>query len=195
MAESSRWVRSRVTESARKAGLERLAAGGPRLGRTRHYPRLHFRGLGRLGGLVGQLLHRHARCSLIVSSDGRKLSSESVRNGSTPCPSHYPMRGSCPTRFFRHCDCGPFAAASWATPRSRWRNCLDSPVRRSRGGGPHTPRTAWRPSPGNVPAARSAPVAPSTMARRRGSGRSSTRKPLRTWELPRRCGPAGPSPT
>ncbi len=27
------------------------------------------------------------------------------------------------------------------------------------------------------------------------SGRSSTRKPLRTWELPRRCGPARPSPT
>ena len=35
-------------------------------------------------------------------------------------------------------DCVPFAAASWATLRSRWRNCLASPWRPSRGGGPPT---------------------------------------------------------
>src|SRR4051794_13492185 len=32
------------------------------------------------------ILHRHARCSLIVSCDGRKSSSGSVRNGGIPCP-------------------------------------------------------------------------------------------------------------
>ena len=62
--------------------------------------------------LTNWVLRRHARCSLIVSCDGCKSSSGSVRNGGIPCPSHYPMRGSCLTRFFRHCDCGPFAAAS-----------------------------------------------------------------------------------
>src|SRR5271157_5009042 len=40
------------------------------------------------------------------------------------CPSVCPMRGSCLTRSFRHCDYGPFAAASWASPRSRWRELL-----------------------------------------------------------------------
>src|SRR5271157_425335 len=92
------------------------------------------------------------------------------------CPSVCPMRGSCLTRSFRHCDYGPFAAASWASPRSRWRNCLASPGRPSRGGGPPTPRTAWKPSPANAPAARLAPVAPSSTAKRRGSGRSLTRR-------------------
>ncbi len=54
---------------------------------------------------------------------------------------------------------------------------------------------AWRPSPANAPGARSAPVAPSTTAKRRGSGRSSTKKAPRRWGSPPRCGPAGPSPS
>src|SRR5262245_55251548 len=37
-----------------------------------------------------------------------------------PCPSHYPTPGNFPMRSSRRCDCGPSAAASWATPRPRW---------------------------------------------------------------------------
>ena len=51
---------------------------------------------------------------------------------------------------------------------SMFRRMLERPPR---GGGPPTPRTAWKPSPANAPAAQLAPVAPSTTAKRRGSGR------------------------
>ena len=52
---------------------------------------------------------------------------------------------------------------------------------------------AWKLSPATAPAARSAPVVPSTTGKRRGCGRSSTRKAPRRWGSPPRCGPAGPS--
>ena len=46
-----------------------------------------------------------------------------------------------------------------------------------------------------APAARSAPVVPSTTGKRHGCGRSSTKKAPRRWGSPPRCGPAGPSPS
>ena len=96
-----------------------------------------------------------------------------------PWPSHCPTRGSCPTRSSNRSDCVPFAAASWATLRSRWRNCLASPGRPSRGGGPPTLIMAWKLSQATAPAARSAPVVPSTTGKRHGCGRSSTKKARR----------------
>ena len=87
------------------------------------------------------------------------------------------------------------AAASWATLRSRWRNCLASPGRPSRGGGPPTLIMAWKLSQATAPAARWAPVVPSTTGKRHGCGRSSTKKAPRRWGSPPRCGPAGPSPS
>ena len=59
---------------------------------------------------------------------------------------------------------------------SRWRNCLASPERPSRGGGPPTLIMAWKLSQATAPAARSAPVVPSTTGKRHGCGRSSTKK-------------------
>ena len=49
--------------------------------------------------------------------------------------------------------------------------------------------------PATAPAARSAPVVPSTTGKRHGCGRSSTKKAPRRWGSPPRCGPAGPSPS
>ena len=58
-------------------------------------------------------------------------------------------RGNCPTKSSNLSDCVPFAAASWATLRSRWRNCLASPGRPSRGGGPPTLIMACKLCPGD----------------------------------------------
>ena len=91
-------------------------------------------------------------------------------------------------RALRGCELG-------CTPRSRWRNCLASPGRPSRGGGPPTLIMAWKLSQATAPAARSAPVVPSTTGKRHGCGRSSTKKAPRRWGSPPRCGPAGPSPS
>ena len=67
--------------------------------------------------------------------------------------------------------------------------------RPSRGGGPPTLIMAWKLSQATAPAARSAPVVPSTTGKRHGCGRSSTKKAPRRWGSPPRCGPAGPSPS
>ena len=61
--------------------------------------------------------------------------------------------------------------------------------------GPPTLIMAWKLSQATAPAARSAPVVPSTTGKRHGCGRSSTKKAPRRWGSPPRCGPAGPSPS
>ena len=72
-------------------------------------------------------------------------------------------------RALRGCELGSL--------RSRWRNCLASPGRPSRGGGPPTLIMAWKLSQATAPAARSAPVVPSTTGKRHGSDDPQRKKP------------------
>ena len=76
----------------------------------------------------------------------------------------------------------PFAAASWATLRSRVAELLGLSGRPSRGGGPPTLIMAWKLSrrPHRPPVA---PVVPSTTGKRHGCGRSSTKKAPRRWGM------------
>ena len=94
-----------------------------------------------------------------------------------PWPSHCPTRGSCPTRSSNRSDCVPFAGCELGYSEIEVAELLGlSRETVSRWWTAYVDH-AWKLSQATAPAARSAPVVPSTTGKRHGCGRSSRKKP------------------